>query len=117
MELTTQGGMAVFAKMVVGNMSYLGPKDLTQYFIRDTSMGLVEGGSVVVTVGSIGMELMAILLLKFVLQVILGRRLIGTVLTVYFPTIIMVIISHITNYFKSFFFEADVGVNLTVMLV
>ena len=51
------------------------------------------------------------------MQVILGRRLIGTVLTVYFPTIIMVIISHTTNYFKPFFFEADVAVNLTVMLV
>ena len=53
MEMTNQGNMADYLKMVVGNMSYLGPKDLTQYFIRETSMGLSEEGSVVVVVGII----------------------------------------------------------------
>ena len=45
------------------------------------------------------------------------RRLLGTILTVYIPTLLLIIISHMTNYFKSFFFEAVVTVNLTVMLV
>ena len=53
MEMTNQGNMADYLKMVVGNMSYLGPKDLTQYFIRETSMGPNEEGSVVVVVGII----------------------------------------------------------------
>ena len=48
---------------------------------------------------------------------IITRRLLGTVLTVYIPTVLLVIISHMTNYFKPFFFEAVVSVNLTVMLV
>ena len=46
-----------------------------------------------------------------------SRRLLGTVLTVYIPTVLLIIISHMTNYFKPFFFEAVVSVNLTVMLV
>ena len=54
---------------------------------------------------------------KIKVKVVLGRRLLGTILTVYIPTILVVIISHMTNYFKPFFFEAVVSVNLTVMLV
>ena len=45
------------------------------------------------------------------------RRLLGTILTVYIPTLLLITISHMTNYFKPFFFEAVVTVNLTVMLV
>ena len=41
----------------------------------------------------------------------------GTILTVYIPTLLLITISHMTNYFKPFFFEAVVTVNLTVMLV
>ena len=47
-------------------------------------------------------------------EVILGRRLIGTFMTIYMPTILLNIIGHSTNYFKPFFFEAVVTVNLTV---
>ena len=49
-------------------------------------------------------------------EVILGRRLIGTFMTIYMPTILLNIIGHSTNYFKPFFFEAVVTVNLTVKL-
>ena len=48
---------------------------------------------------------------------IFTRRLLGTILTVYIPTLLLITISHMTNYFKPFFFEAVVTVNLTVMLV
>ena len=47
----------------------------------------------------------------------LGRRLLGTILTVYVPTILLNVIGHTTNYFKDFFFEAIVTVNLICMLV
>ena len=50
-------------------------------------------------------------------EVILGRRLIGTFMTIYMPTILLNIIGHSTNYFKPFFFEAVVTVNLTSLLV
>ena len=49
--------------------------------------------------------------------IVLGRRLLGTILIVYIPTFLLIVIAHTTNYFKSFFFEAIVTVNLTVMLV
>ena len=40
-----------------------------------------------------------------VVSVTLGRRLLGTFLTVYFPTILLNIIGYATNLFKPFFFE------------
>ena len=41
----------------------------------------------------------------------------GEILTTYIPTILLIIISYFSNFFKPFFFEAIVVVNLTVMLV
>ena len=37
--------------------------------------------------------------------------------TVYIPSVLLNIIGHITNYFKPFYFESVIAVNLTVMLV
>ena len=48
------------------------------------------------------------------IKVIMGRRLLGVFMTVYMPTILMNIIGHSTNYFKHFYFEAAISVNLTV---
>jgi hypothetical protein len=39
------------------------------------------------------------------------------IMTVYLPTNVMVIMSQATNYFKPFFFEAVITVNLTIILV
>ena len=41
----------------------------------------------------------------------------GTILTVYIPTMLLIIISYSTTFYKPFFFEAGVAVNLTCMLV
>merc|ERR1719244_691052 len=49
--------------------------------------------------------------------VTLGRKLLGNIMTVYIPTVLLNVIGHSSNYFKSFFFEAVVTVNLTCMLV
>ena len=51
---------------------------------------------------------------KVIVEIVLGRRLIGTFMTIYMPTILLNIISHNTNYIKSFYFEAILTVNLTV---
>ena len=98
MIFDSDGNSGEFVDLVAEELNYLGPKDLTQYFIRQTSMNKTMKGSIRV-------------------EVVLGRRLLGTVLTVYIPTILLIFIAHTTNYFKSFFFEAVVSVNLTVMLV
>merc|ERR1719233_1996921 len=50
-------------------------------------------------------------------KITLGRRLLSVMTTVYLPTLLLNIIGHITHYFKPFFFESALAVNLTVMLV
>ena len=72
--------------------------DLTVYFIKNMNMS-----SVIVDDGTLGIEI----------TITLGRRLLGVFLTTYLPTFLLLIIVHATHYFKPFFFEAIVTVNLT----
>ena len=51
-----------------------------------------------------------------VVEVQLGRRLMGNLMTIYMPTILLNIIGHSTNYIQTSYFEAIVTVNLTVSL-
>ena len=44
---------------------------------------------------------------------VFGRKILNELLTTYLPTSLLVIIVHSTNYYKDFFFEAVVTVNLT----
>ena len=48
---------------------------------------------------------------------IFKRRLTNEVLTTYLPTILLLGITYCTTFFKAFYFEAALTVNLTVMLV
>ena len=98
MILSPDGNNGEFIDLQVNGLEYQGPMDLTQYFIRTTGISMLEDGSISVVV-------------------VLGRRLLGTLLTVYIPTMLLITISYSTNFFKPFFFEAVVAVNLTCMLV
>ena len=49
--------------------------------------------------------------------IVLGRKILNAFLTIYLPTIILMIIIHSTNYFKDIYFECIISVNLTGMLV
>ena len=51
------------------------------------------------------------------MQIVFKRRLTNELLTTYLPTFLLLLISYATTYFKEFYFEAAVTVNLTVMLV
>ena len=51
------------------------------------------------------------------MQIVFKRRLTNELLTTYLPTFLLLLISYATTYFKQFYFEAAVTVNLTVMLV
>ena len=99
MELTTAGNMGEFVELVVGNLTYLGPTDLTQYFIRGTDMYRSDDET------------------QIIVEIRLGRRLLGVILTVFIPTFMMIVLSYMTNFFKPFFFEADVEANVTLMMV
>ena len=51
------------------------------------------------------------------IKLVLKRRINNAILTIYLPTILILIIVYSTNFFKDFFFEAVVTVNLTSLLV
>ena len=86
-------------------LEYTGPKDLSQYFVKEYRMK------------KLWTTYMSTKQKAIVVEVILGRQLLSTILTVYVPTILLNVIGHSTNFFKDFFFEAVITVNLTVMLV
>ena len=100
-DLVVDGSTSKFIDLLPGKIVYSGNPDLSQYYVMgfdifSNKIGDKDGVRVSLT---------------------LGRRLLGTILTVYVPTILLNVIGHSTNYFKSFFFEAVVTVNLTCMLV
>ena len=93
------GGTNKLVSLSPGLLKYLGPEELTQYYVKkysmeETSVENEKGLSISIT---------------------FGRRLLGTILTVYLPTVLLNVIGHATNFFKPFFFEAVVTVNLTGM--
>ena len=51
------------------------------------------------------------------MEIIFKRRLTNELMTTYLPSFFLLGICYATTYFKAFYFEANVTVNLTVMLV
>ena len=94
--------MLYYVRLDVNGHSNLGPTELTQYFIRTTRLLKMRKSRKEDAI---------------VMEVVLGRRLLGNLLTIFIPTFLLNVIGHATNWFKSFFFEAVVTVNLTVLLV
>lgn len=88
--------------LLKGNLVYLGPVDLTVYFIKNMDMKSLR-----VDDGTLGIQI----------SITMGRRLLGVFLTTYLPTFLLLVIVHATHYFKPFFFEAIVTVNLTCTLI
>ena len=86
-----------FVKVKAGDFSYLGPKDLKDYTIRENNMSKVDD---------------ARLQVKFTID----RRLISLILTTFLPTIILNTIGHMSNYFNEHSFDAYMSLNVTVML-
>ena len=101
MKITVAEDLNDFMSIEIDDLENLGPVELTQYFIRETSMNLERVGT--------GQAV--------IIKITLGRRLLGTFLTVFLPTILLNVIGHNANYFDSFFFESIISVNLTVLLV
>ena len=51
------------------------------------------------------------------MEIVFKRRLTNELLTTYLPSLLLLGITYATTYFKPFYFEAALTVNLTVMLV
>ena len=90
-----------YVSFIPGKFRYIGPKDLREYMIIDNGMEILEVN---------GERLV-------IVQTTLGRRLLSIILTIFVPTLILNVIGHMANYFKEFFFEAVISLNVTVMLV
>ena len=91
-DMVMDGVLDNYADLLSKDIIFTGAKDLTQYYVKRFIMKegkINEKGSVVVSIT-------------------LGRRLLGTFLTVYFPTILLNVIGHATNFFKKFFFEVSI---------
>ena len=51
------------------------------------------------------------------MKITLKRKIMSEIMTTYFPSILLMLITFATTFFKPFFFEAALSVNLTTMLV
>ena len=91
-EMLTDGVLDNYADLLPGVIEFSGKKELTQYFVKNFKMrnGRIKSKATVV------------------ISVTLGRRLLGTFLTIFFPTILLNVIGYSTNYFKEFFFEGSI---------
>ena len=52
-----------------------------------------------------------------IFRIVLKRKVVNSLLTTYLPSILLILITFATTYFKSIFFEAALTANLTIMLV
>ena len=78
-----------YADLIPGELMFSGPKELTQYFVKSFEIRKEKVKSKAAVV----------------ISITLGRRLLGTFLTIFFPTILLNVIGYSTNHFKAFFFE------------
>ena len=94
-EMLTDGVLDNYADLLPGVIEFSGKKELTQYFVKNFKMrnGRIKSKATVV------------------ISVTLGRRLLGTFLTIFFPTILLNVIGYSTNYFKEFFFEGSMYIS------
>ena len=90
-----------FIQLVVNNFTYVGPMDLTEYSVQNMDMRLekIDNHS------------------NLIVEIFIQRRLPNLILTAFIPTLILNVIGHMSNYFKEFFFEGLMSLNVTVMLV
>ena len=90
-NMLMDGVLDNYADLLPGDLNFTGPRELTQYFVKHfkiekTTIQTKDTVTVSIT---------------------LGRRLLGTFLTIFFPTILLNVIGYSTNFFKAFFFEVS----------
>ena len=108
--------------LIPDSIALLTDTELTQYFIQTWSLQYNHHGQ--------HQHIKNILHLKYKIIVILGepekglkmeivfkRRLTNELMTTYLPSALLLLISYATVFFKPFYFEAAVTVNLSLLLV
>ena len=51
------------------------------------------------------------------MEIVFKRRLTNELMTTYLPSLLLLLMSYATTFFKPFYFEAAVTVNLSILLV
>ncbi len=97
-----KGNLGSFVDLVPKDVQYLGPIDLSLYFVQDFS---ISKHTVPPNLDAVKVD------------IVFSRRILATLLVTYVPTALLCIVCFTTNFFKPFFFEAAVTVNLTSLLV
>ena len=95
MEMVFDGVLDNYADLLAGKLQFSGERELTQYYVRSFQIkqDTIQNSAAVIV------------------SVTLGRRLLGTFLTTFFPTILLNVIGYATNLFKEFFFEVQCHLN------
>jgi len=95
MEMVFDGVLDNYADLLSGKLQFSGERELTQYYVRSFQINqeTIQNSAAIIV------------------SVTLGRRLLGTFLTIFFPTILLNVIGYATNFFKEFFFEVLCHIN------
>ena len=89
-------------ELVPDTMELLTDTELTQYYIQTWSLDYNHVDS-----PSNGLKM----------EIVFKRRLTNELLTTYLPSLLLLLMSYATTFFKDFYFEAAVTVNLSILLV
>ena len=101
LDIRPKSDLQDFVQLAVDNFSYEGPMDLTEYSVQTMDMRIQKEN----------------IHSKLIVEIFIQRRLPNLILTAFIPTLILNVIGHMSNYFKEFFFEGLMSLNVTVMLV
>ncbi len=96
-----KGNLGNFIELLPNSSLYLGPEDLPQYVVLETT---IQEYVVPPSTNAVKID------------ITFGRRILSSILSSYLPTFLICLMVFATNYFKSYFFEAIVTVNLTSLL-
>ena len=101
--IAMNGNSDNFITPIMEDLSYLGSVNLAQYVVTSTIFHQNTSSDQSPT--------------TILVECTLRRRILSVVLTTFLPTTLICIVSFSTNFFKAFYFEAAVTVNLTSLLV
>ena len=89
-QASPQGNSGNFAKLHKNMLTYLGPVDLTQYFVKSFDISDNDELLNIATNGHKGVQV----------EFIFSRRLLTHILTVFMPSMSICIVAFCTGYFK-----------------
>ena len=96
--MTTQMLDSEMVQLIAKQMAMNETKDMTLFVIKTWSLKNTDTGGVKMTI-------------------VLKRKIMNEMMTTYLPSVLLIFITYATTFFKPYFFEAALSVNLTTMLV